>query len=142
MNVKRLVATGLLILPLILLGANRVSAQATNAVEEYFQPQVVETTFAFEVGGKVLPAGKYDIEQPTRELLLFRPAKGPAVEAKVVTRLAQPATPLVEPKVVFDKVGDKYTVSEVWLPGKDGFLMANTPGAHVHHSLKAVAKKK
>jgi hypothetical protein len=93
------------------------------------------------VGGKVMQAGKYDIEQPTRELLIFRSVKGAAVEVPVITRLVQPLTPLVEPKVVFDKVGDKYYVSEVWLPDHDGFLVRGTKKAHTHHTVKAVKKK-
>ena len=108
MSVKKLVALGLLALPFALIGVNGASAQVTTSSEVFIQPQTIDTTFAFEVGGKVEPAGKYDIEQMNQELLVFRPAKGPAVEAKVITRLAQPATPLVEPKVVFDKMGDKY----------------------------------
>ena len=85
-------------------------------------------------------AGKYDIEQRARNLLIFRSTKGPAAEAPVVTRLAQPAVPLVEPKIIFDKVGDKYIVSEVWLPGRDGFLLAGTKEPHTHHAVKAVKK--
>lgn len=141
MSLKKLVALGLLALPFALIGVNGASAQVTTSSEEFIQPQIIDTTFAFEVGGKVMPAGKYDIEQMTRELLIFRPAKGPAVEAKVITRLAQPATPLVEPKVVFDKVGDKYLVSEVWLPGRDGFLLVGTKEKHTHHAVKASPKK-
>lgn len=141
MSLTKLVALGLLALPFALIGVSGASAQVTTSSEEFIQPQIIDTTFAFEVGGKVVPAGKYDIEQITQELLVFRPAKGPAVEAKVITRLAQPATPLVEPKVVFDKVGDKYLVSEVWLPGRDGFLLAGTKEKHTHHAVKASPKK-
>jgi hypothetical protein len=141
MSIRKIVALGLLALPVVLVGVNGASAQVTLSNEEFIQPQVIDTTFPFEVGGKVVPAGKYDIEQMTQELLVFRPVKGPAIEAKVVTRLAQPATPLVEPKVIFDKVGDKYIASEVWLPGRDGFLLVGTKEKHTHHAIKASPKK-
>jgi hypothetical protein len=83
---------------------------------------------------------EYGILQPTRELLIIRPAKGTQVEAAVITRLAKPEVALVEPKVIFDKVGDKYTLSEVWLPGRDGFLLTGTKAPHTHHAVKAVKK--
>src|SRR5512143_3851769 len=100
MSARKLATVMLLVLPFAALGTNSAWAQVTSATGEYIQPQVIETTFPFEVGGKTLPAGKYDIEQPTRDLLIFRPAKGAPIEAPVITRLAQPAKPLVEPKVV------------------------------------------
>ncbi len=141
MKSRKLATLLLLALPLTLAGANSAWSQVTTSSGEYIQPQIFETAFPFEAGGKALPAGKYDIEQPTRELLIFRSAKGPAVEAVIMTRLAQPVVALVEPKVIFDKVGDKYIVSEVWLPGRDGFLLTGAKAAHTHHAVKAAPKK-
>ena len=34
--------------------------------------------------------------------------------------------------LVFDKVGDTYLLSELWIPGKDGYLPQITKGAHEH----------
>jgi hypothetical protein len=140
MNAKRSVLLTLLALPIALIGTGSALAQVTSPEGEYITPHVIATTFPFEVSGKILPAGKYDIEQPTRDLLIFRPAKGPAVEAKVITRLAQPSVPLVEPKIVFDKVGDRHYAAEVWFPGRDGFLLVGTKEPHTHHAVKAAKK--
>jgi hypothetical protein len=142
MNAKKYVVAMLLVLPIALIGAVSASAQETGASGMYAQPEEMTVTFAFQAGDKTLPAGKYDIEHPTRELLIFRGAKGLAVEAPVITRLAQPSTPLVEPKIIFDKVGDTYYVSEVWLPNMDGFLLRGTKEAHTHTAVKAPKKKK
>jgi hypothetical protein len=140
MNAKKFLLLTLLVLPIALMGANTAWAQETSSEGEYITPHIIDTTFPFEVGGKVLPAGKYEIDQPTRELLIFRPEKGPSVEAKIITRLARPSTPLVEPKIVFDKVGDRYYASEVWFPRQDGFLLFGAQQPHTHHSVKAVKK--
>jgi hypothetical protein len=140
MHAKTIARLMLLVLPVTVMGAGSAAAQITSPEGEYVTPHIVEITFPFQVGEKTLPAGKYDIEQPTRELLVFRPAKGAGVEAKVITRLAQPSAPLAQPKVVFDKVGDKYTVAEVWFPGRDGFLLSGTNEQHTHHTVKAAKK--
>ncbi len=34
--------------------------------------------------------------------------------------------------LVFDKVGDTYLLSELWIPGEDGYLLQITKGAHEH----------
>jgi hypothetical protein len=141
MNAKTRIVLMLLPLPLALMTAGGASAQVTSSTGEYIQPQIMETTFPFEVGGKTLPAGRYDIEQPTRDLLIFRPVKGPAVEAPVMTRLAKPFTPLLEPKIIFDKVNDTYYISEVWLPDQDGFLLGGIKEAHTHQAVKSAKKK-
>ena len=70
------------------------------------QSLIVEATipFAFNVEGKVLPAGQYE----------FTPA------ANLATL------------IVFDKVGDVFTLSEIWVPGLDGFMLHMTKEAHEH----------
>ncbi len=141
MTASKCVVVMLLALPIALIGVTGASAQVTNAAGMYAQPEQMTVTFAFQVGDKVLPAGKYDIEYPTQELVIFRGAKGLAVEAPVVTRLAQPSTPLADSRIIFDKIGDKYIVSEVWIPSMDGFLLSGTKAAHTHETAKATKKK-
>ncbi len=139
---RKLVATTVLALPLTVIGFGRASAQATTSPDKYFKTHVIETTFPFEVGGKTVPAGKYEVEQTAPNLLVFRPTsgKGATVEAPVLTRLARPLTPLTTPDVVFDKVNDSYFISEVWLPGEDGFLLGGIKEGHTHQRVKATKK--
>ncbi len=141
---RKLVASCLLALTLTVVGFGRASAQATTAPAGSFQPQVIETTFPFEVGGKTVPAGKYEVEQTAPNLLVFRPAsgKGATIEAPVLTRLAKPLTPITTPDVVFDKVNDSYFISEVWLPGEDGFLLGGIKEPHTHQRVKATKKQR
>ena len=57
-----------------------------------------------------------------------------------VPRLAQPSTRLGAPAVSFDRVGDAYFISEVWIPGRDGFLLSGTMVPHTHVTVKAALK--
>jgi hypothetical protein len=34
--------------------------------------------------------------------------------------------------IVFDVVGDKHMLSEIWIPGEDGYLLLATKGKHGH----------
>jgi hypothetical protein len=43
--------------------------------------------------------------------------------------------------VIFDKFGDSYYVSEVWVPDRDGFVVGGTKEVHTHHAVKIYKKK-
>jgi len=98
----------------------------------------VNTTFPFMAGGKTHPAGEYrlGVSQDQMELNIT-PANGSKTAALIMTRLAGSDNPAQADRVVFDKVGDTYYLSEVWLaPGMDGFLLHATKGPHTHHIVK------
>ncbi len=142
MNARRFVTMMVLVLPLLVMGTDRVTAQlAPSSRQGYMEPATFEVTFPFMVGARTLPAGRYDVEALTQDTLVFRPVAGAPVEVPVITRLAQPPTPLADPKVIFDKVGDRFYASEVWVPGRDGFLVRGTAEAHSHQTVKGSKKK-
>ena len=63
-------------------------AQARQNSDE--SPIIADIGFAFSVGDKVMPAGKYRIEVPEGGLVVFRPMKAKGVgTARVITRLAE-----------------------------------------------------
>ena len=82
--------------------------------------------------------GKYEVEVPEGGLVVFRPLKAKGVATvRVITRLGQSGhAPEDDPRIVFDKVGDKYIASEVWMPYSDGYLIAGSKEPHTHHSVK------
>ena len=91
--------------------------------------------FAFTVSGKVLPAGQYDfIPTANFEAIEVRGSgASTSVFLGVVTRLAGALhTTPEDAHVVFDKVGDKYTLSEIWPLDGDGYLVYSTKGKHEH----------
>ncbi len=141
MNARRFVTVMLLVVPLLVTGTARPRAQVGPASGVgYMEPATFDVTFPFMVGARTLSAGKYVVEALTQDLLVFRPIAGAPVEVSVITRLAQPTTALTEPKVIFDKVGDRYYASEVWVPGRDGFLVRGTTEAHTHQTVKGAKK--
>jgi hypothetical protein len=91
--------------------------------------------FQFKAGDKVLPAGQYEfVPDNQAKLMTVRstPA-GPSAMVIVLTRLAAGIhTTAADSHVVFDKVGDTYTLSEVWVPGADGFLLNVVKSKHEH----------
>lgn len=102
----------------------------------YAQPLVVKAQidFPFTVEGKVLPAGTYEFTRDDAASA-FRVTDGGknAALALVLTRLAAVThTTSEDAHVIFDKVGDAYTLAEIWLPGLDGYVLASTKGKHEH----------
>ncbi len=102
----------------------------------------VNLPFKFNIGKKVLDAGKYEFTVPadTTAALMITPVTGAPMVLPYITRLAAPETPLREPRFVFDKVGDEYFLSEIWLPDRDGYLIHDTKQPHSHHAVKGAKK--
>jgi hypothetical protein len=99
----------------------------------------VNIPFQFAVGSKVLPAGPYDFSRADLDaaIQVVSTQGGQSSSVVVVTRLGGEihASPQ-DAHIVFDKVGDKYVFSELWLPDMDGFLLNVTKDKHEHHSIK------
>jgi hypothetical protein len=93
--------------------------------------------FTFTASGKAHHADRYDFRLSDDEQIveLSGPAKSGGF-VPVMTRLAAPATPLTDGRLVFDKVGDTYILSEMWLPEQDGFLIHVAKERHTHHVVK------
>ncbi len=91
--------------------------------------------FAFIAAGRTLPAGQYTFTYDTgvNAFRVVGSAKGAEALMPIETRLAgaMHTTP-ADSHIVFDKVGDKCFLSEVWIPGGDGFLLYMTKSPHEH----------
>ncbi len=97
---------------------------------------IAKVEFPFAVGEKTLPAGTYKLSHHVSdfpEIEILTPEGKTVALVLAVTRLARrhEADP-AKSSVVFDKIGDKYFLSEVWLPGLDGFLVRASKEAHEH----------
>ena len=99
---------------------------------------IVDIPFAFYAGEKMLPAGTYEIEGTNQEgeLKLIESRTQRTAMVQVFTRISQ--RDRVE--VVFDRTADKNYLSEVYMPGMDGFLIQGAPVRHTHTVLKAKIK--
>ena len=90
--------------------------------------------FPFIVEGRTLPAGTYDF---TRDGMasIFKVTDGAkdVASAQILTRVAAGMhTSPADGHLVFDKIGDAYTLAEIWIPGQDGYILAVTKAKHEH----------
>ena len=139
---KPLVVSSFLALSLLLVaGSTEVYAQGTFKIP-----------FKFQAGGKKFPAGDYWIAQKGEgQVALRKEPGGGEVLVPFIQRLPQPETPLAEPQLVFDVVGNfepsyteymtDYLLAELWLPGEEGFLIHTTKGAHQNKTVKGEKAK-
>lgn len=108
------------------------SEQGMNSTEI-----VASVAFEFNVGETTFPAGSYTISARDigAETVEIRPSRSKDITTvPVITRLAQRARSAkkVASSLVFDKVGDTRYLSEVWIPGREGYLVRGTTEGHEH----------
>jgi hypothetical protein len=117
-----------------------VSAAVTYAQEG----AVADIGFKFVAAGKTMPPGKYDltINSDRSAFTLAPDGKGAGVILVAMTRLAAPESPSSDTRFVFDKVGDNYFLSEMWLPGEDGYLFYAAKEKHTHQVVTGQRKTK
>ncbi len=101
----------------------------------------VDVQFQFSAGGEVFPAGKYKIStgDTTRPaaLTIRSTESGKRSMVPFVTRLSRRSEN--QPAVVFDKQGDKYFLSEVYIAGTDGYQLKGAPADHSHVTVQGNA---
>jgi len=103
---------------------------------------IFNVSFKFTAGKSVLEPGRYQVTvAPDEAVLTLTPQRGTAVVVPAVTRLAQLQV-TKDAKLVFDRVGEQYTLSEVWLPVEDGYLVHDMKAPHKHHVVAAEPRKR
>jgi hypothetical protein len=134
MRTKTLV---ILSLSLSLLGAVSARAQQATMVR-------ARIPFSFTAAGKVLPAGQYEFipaENFTTVRVVGTDKGSASVVQSVLTRLAgEMHTTPQDAHVVFDTIGGANTLSELWIPGQDGYVLSTTASAHKHAVVNAPMK--
>lgn len=120
------------------LGVLAVLGLAIGARTTSAQPTIVaaDVPFAFEAAGRTLPAGHYEFREMDNGTVINVIGKGKTADlvVPVTTRLASEVHGHVgDSHVVFDIVGGRHLLSEVWTSGNDGYLLHATKEAHTHH---------
>ena len=92
---------------------------------------VAEITFPFTAGGKEMPAGKYSVDVAGDFQLRLTGPGGEKILMPVITLMGRHDRD-DDAELVFDKVGGKTLLSEVWMPGLDGYLLVATSAPHDH----------
>lgn len=108
---------------------------AIGASLAYAEALVVNIDFPFTAGKAAFPAGKYRIENsPTEEITIRNMDTGKGGMVPFTTRLSSREDS--QGLVVFDKEGDHYYLSEIYMPGIDGFAVKGASGKHAHVKVK------
>jgi hypothetical protein len=98
--------------------------------------------FSFSVAGNVVPAGQYEFTVGATGAVNVTGEGKPPVLVAVITRVSGAIhTSPKDAHVVFDKVGSNYALSELWIPGSDGYILATTRAAHEHSVVDAPMTK-
>ncbi len=132
MNPRKLVPMAVLALALLV----SVPAHAQTLYD-------FKVPFDFTANGRVFKAGDYMLvsnDEANVFTLESKNVKGPTVLLPVETRIASNQS-LSDPVVVFDKYEGKLIVSELMVPGEDGYLFLVTKAKHTHQVLSGHRRK-
>jgi len=103
---------------LVMAGTMALTAMACTRVAQAQEMLVVNIPFDFVAGNMTLPAGEYSIKVtgPERTLLLID-RKDAAASAFMNTNAVVKTEMQTESKMIFNRYGDRYFLSQVWTAG-------------------------
>ena len=88
----------------------------TASAQGLVQSAKVQIPFAFSIGGEKLPAGRYLVSK-NGNTLLIRNTSGKGSVAILAGQTQRGDRQVPDGKLVFHRYGDKYFMSEIWVPG-------------------------
>jgi hypothetical protein len=95
-----------------------LSSAAATQVARAQEPLVVNIPFAFVAGNATLPAGEYRVQKwDFNSSVLLIHCSDPSESALVITNAAQAKELQFESKLVFNRYGKRYFLSQVWTAG-------------------------
>lgn len=102
-----------------------VAAAAVTSLAAGSPWKKVDVPFAFRAGEGDLAAGTYRILARSDKNGVVIKLEGPGGESQVpvFTRLARTTASAMNTNLVFDMVDGQRRLSEVWIPGEDGYLV-------------------
>ena len=92
---------------LLMLGASSAHALTSGKV-------VADIPFDFAVGQTILPAGEYVVQRGSSPAVLFVQNKETYEAAIVLANAVEDRSSLGQAKLVFDRHGNEYSLSQVW----------------------------
>jgi len=95
-----------------------LSSMATTQVARAQEAMAVNIPFAFVAGNATLPAGEYRVQKLERNsVVLLIHCSNPRASAMVITNAAQAKKLQIESKLVFNRYGKRYFLSQIWTAG-------------------------
>jgi hypothetical protein len=103
---------------LVMAGMMALTAMATTRVAQAQDQLAVNIPFDFVAGNTQLPAGEYTVtaSAPTHSIILIS-RKDSTTSAFIITNAAVSSEPQSESKLVFNRYGNRYFLSQVWEQG-------------------------
>jgi hypothetical protein len=98
-------------------------------------PAVTATIpFSFRVEGRTLPAGPYEFQLMGADLTTMKVVNTQTGHSVMVPIIAPDGLQSNVPdQVVFEKAGKTRYLTQVYIPGMDGYLLADLGGGAQHH---------
>jgi len=102
----------------LMAGVLVLSSLAATQVARAQEAMVVDIPFAFTAGNATLPAGEYRVQKMDRNsAVLLIHCWDTRASALVITNAAQAKELQAESKLVFNRYGNRYFLSQVWTAG-------------------------
>jgi hypothetical protein len=102
----------------LMAGVLMLSSMAATQVARAQDAMVVDIPFAFTAGNATLPAGEYRVQKLDRNsAVLLVHCWDARASALVITNAAQAKETQTESKLVFNRYGNRYFLSQVWNAG-------------------------
>ncbi len=122
-------------------------------IQSAYSQATFKIPFKFTANGESYPPGSYWIAQKEDgKITLRNEAKGEDVLIPVIEKMKLLNPPFEAPQLIFDMVGNfepsyteyitVYLLAEVWLTGKDGYLVLDMERAEDKKSIAGVIAKK
>ena len=105
----------------------------------YADELVATVQFPFKAGGKEFPSGKYMLKTNDDEVITIQNlSNGSEAVLPFIARVQ--TKDMNKGSLVFDRAGHQYFLSEVLMPGVDGFLVKPVPPELAHARNKVGGK--
>jgi hypothetical protein len=103
---------------ILMAAAMTLTVLASTRVAQAQEQLVVTIPFDFAAGSANLPAGDYSVKAASaNHTVLLVNRDNPAVSMILVANAASSAQPQVQSKLVFNRYGDRYFLSQIWVEG-------------------------
>jgi hypothetical protein len=102
----------------LMAGVLVLSSMAATQVARAQEAMLVDIPFAFTAGNATLPAGEYRVQKMDQNsAVLLIHCWDARASAFVITNAAQAKVSQTESKLVFNRYGNRYFLSQVWTAG-------------------------
>jgi hypothetical protein len=108
-------------------------------------PVFANVPFAFQIQGKRMPAGRYSIreERTNPAILIIRNENNKARSMVILSNSAESMNQPERARLVFDKIGNAYFLTQVWPGGEDyGRQIPEAQNEHVWESAHRITPER